>query len=30
MAAFDDFSVTYQPSADTDAPLFRRVERGIA
>ncbi len=30
LAGFDDFSVTYQPSADTDAPLFRRVERGIA
>src|SRR5512135_2136657 len=30
LAGFDDFSVTYQASADTDAPLFRRVERGAA
>ncbi len=30
LSGFDDFSVTYQASADTDTPLFRRVERGIA
>lgn len=30
LAGFDDFSVTYQASVDTDAPLFRRVERGVA
>jgi uncharacterized protein (DUF934 family) len=30
LAGFDDFSVTYQASADVDAPLFRRVERGAA
>lgn len=30
LVGFYDFSVTYQTSADTDAPLFRRVERGVA
>ncbi len=30
LAGFDDFSVTYQASADTAVPLFRRVERGAA
>jgi uncharacterized protein (DUF934 family) len=28
LAAFGDFSVTYQPAADDPRPLFRRVERG--
>jgi uncharacterized protein (DUF934 family) len=27
LAAFQDFSVTYQPSADEPRPLFRRVHR---
>ena len=27
LAAFDDFSVTYQAAADDPRPLFRRVER---
>ena len=27
LAAFDDFSVTYQPGADDRRPLFRRVPR---
>lgn len=27
LAAFQDFSVTYQPSADEPQPLFRRVHR---
>lgn len=30
MAGFADFSLSYQASADTDAPLFRRVTRGDA
>ncbi len=30
LSGFNDFSVTYQASADTVAPLFRRVERGAA
>ncbi len=30
LAGFEDFSVTYQASADVDAPLFRRVARGAA
>ena len=30
MAGFADFSLSYQASADTDAPLFRRVTRGEA
>jgi uncharacterized protein (DUF934 family) len=30
LAGFNVFSVTYQASADVDAPLFRRVERGVA
>ncbi len=27
LAAFDDFSVSYQPGADDTRPLFRRVQR---
>lgn len=27
LAAFDDFSLAYQPGADDPRPLFRRVER---
>jgi uncharacterized protein (DUF934 family) len=27
LAAFDDFSVTYQPAADETLPLYRRVQR---
>ena len=27
LAAFDDFSVAYQPAADDPRPLFRRVSR---
>lgn len=30
MAGFADFSLSYQASADTDAPLYRRVTRGNA
>lgn len=30
MAGFADFSLSYQASADTDVPLFRRVTRGDA
>jgi len=28
LAAFDDFSVTYQAAADDERPLFRRATRG--
>ena len=28
LASFADFSLSYQASVDTDAPLFRRVTRG--
>jgi uncharacterized protein (DUF934 family) len=28
LAAFQDFSVSYQPAADDARPLFRRVQRG--
>jgi uncharacterized protein (DUF934 family) len=27
LSAFDDFSVSYQPAADDQRPLFRRVQR---
>jgi uncharacterized protein (DUF934 family) len=30
LPGFDVFSITYQASADVDAPLFRRAERGVA
>lgn len=30
LAGFGTFSVSYQASADVGAPLFRRVERGVA
>lgn len=30
MAGFADFSLSYQASADTDEPLYRRVTRGNA
>jgi uncharacterized protein (DUF934 family) len=30
MAGFADFSLSYQASADTDQPLYRRVTRGNA
>lgn len=30
LAGFADFSLSYQASVDTDAPLFRRTQRGVA
>ncbi len=30
LSGFADFSLSYQASADTDLPLFRRVQRGVA
>ncbi len=29
LSGFADFSLSYQASADTDAPLFRRAQRGV-
>jgi len=30
LAGFNDFSLTYQAAVDIDAPLFKRVTRGVA
>jgi uncharacterized protein (DUF934 family) len=30
LAGFKDFSLSYQGSVDNDAPLFRRIQRGVA
>jgi uncharacterized protein (DUF934 family) len=29
LAGFKDFSLSYQASVDNDAPLFRRIQRGV-